>query len=251
MGPDFTDPIYNSDRSVRDNSGHGTHVTGIIAAETNNNIGIAGIAGGCKILVIQVFGSGGIPQSIFANGVIAAADSGARIINFSGGIGGNYQQARDAVQYANSRGTLLVVSTGNDGYVEYPARYSLEYSNVIAVGSTTKDDAVVWNSGKGTAVSVTAPGGDTNPFCPEIDPPGGCITVPDAVRIYSTFPPYLGQSFKWASGTSMAAPHVSGIAALILSAQPCLSVSDVRSIIESTADIKARLDGTYIMAMVV
>ena len=173
--PDLDDPnkiILGSDyvgdgEGVRDLYGHGTHVAGIAAAETNNGTGIAGVAWNCKIMVIQVFdnyGSGFF--SYFYNGVVEAVNyqrnnPGKKVaINYSGG-GGASQQALDAVIYANTYGVPIIASAGNeDGdSVLYPAAYSSSYSNVIAVSSTDATDTFSPFSSQGSQVCVSAPGG--------------------------------------------------------------------------------------------
>jgi len=234
---------------VRDSLGHGTHVAGIASAETNNSTGVAGVAGSCRLLICQVFDAYGSGYwSWFKNAVIYAVDSGANVINFSGG-GGASQEGYDAVAYAYSHNVSIVVAAGNyhawynpDTLVQYPAKYSLNFPNVIAVGATDHNDNRSWYSGRGSALNVAAP--------------GGYGYQSDANDIYSTTPNYpfnlgewygITQNYGYMAGTSMAAPHVSGIVGLILSVNPNLTPAEVRSIIQQTADDKgpANFDTLY------
>jgi len=247
--PDLDDPnkiILGQDcvgdgEGVRDRLGHGTHVAGIAAAESNNGIGVSGVAWNSKILVIQVFdeyGSGS--YSAFYNGVVYAVDyqrnnPGKKVvINFSGG-GSASQLALDAVIYANTYGVPIVASAGNNygGAVKYPAAYSSSYSNVIAVSATDATDTFAPYSNQGSQVCVSAPGGY-----------GGAS---DADDIYSTTPNYtfnfgewygITQNYGYMAGTSMAAPHVTGIAGLLLSVNANLTPAQIRNIIQQSAEDK-------------
>ncbi len=239
---------YTGDgQSVRDRNGHGTHVAGIAAAMTNNGEGIARVAWNSRILVYQVFDSvGSGPWSAFRNATRDAVDYqrnnlGVKVvINFSGGGGtSRNEEAEDAVSYANQHGVLMVISAGNthptrnpDTLVEYPARYSLTYSNVIAVAATDHNDNRATYSGRGSALNVSAPGGY-----------GGS---PSADDIFSTTPNYpfywesqgVGRTYGYMSGTSMAAPHVAGTAALLLSVNSSLTPSQIRNTLQLSADDK-------------
>ncbi|MEE9465629.1 MAG: S8 family serine peptidase [Candidatus Neomarinimicrobiota bacterium] len=218
---------------VRDNNGHGTHVTGIASAETDNGTGIAGVAGNCRVMVIQVFDSSGIGRhSWFRSGVIYAVDNGADVINYSGG-GDSSSTQTQGVQYAYNNGVILVTGSGNDNSsVIWPAAYSTSYSNVIAVGATDHNDVRSSYSNYGSQLTVVAPGGYGYPW--------------DENDIYSTTPNYdftseasgATRNYGYMAGTSMAAPHVSGLAGLILSMDSTLTPSQVRSTIEETADDK-------------
>ena len=200
-------PAENS--NVQDDYGHGTHVAGIAAAVTNNGVGIAGIAPGARVMPVKVldqYGNGW--YSDIALGIAYAADNGARVINLSLGGAEDSQTLRSAVDYARSRGALVVAATGNTGgAVLYPAAYD----PVLAVAATDASDQVAYFSNRGPQVDVAAPG----------------------VDIYSTWPWVTGYFTK--SGTSMAAPHVSGVAALIWARWPGLSADMVAGDITRTA----------------
>lgn len=148
-------PNYIDGQTVRDGNGHGTHVTGIVAAQPNNNVGIVGIASGSTVMVIKVFSDypGTGTYSAFHSGVIYAVDHGAKLMNYSGETGVDSSLSmEDAVNYAYSFGVLLCAAAGNDGNapaggstVNYPAKFSTTgtisghtngYSNVICVSAT-------------------------------------------------------------------------------------------------------------------
>ncbi len=258
LGPDYT----NNGNGVKDLYGHGTHVAGITAAESNNGTGIAGVAWNCKIMVIQVFddyGSGYF--SYFYNGVVYAVDYQRNnptkkvVINYSGGGGAN-QQALDAVIYANTYGVPIIASAGNEygGSVLYPAAYSSSYSNVVAVSSTDATDTFSPFSSQGSQVCVSAPGGYGGYWDGYVYRYNGQSVL--GKNIFSTTPNYtfniaidpvyagdpystdVTQNYGYMPGTSMSAPHVTGIAGLLLSVNPNLTPSQIRNIIQQTAEDK-------------
>lgn len=197
--------------SPEDNHHHGTHVAGIASAATNNGKGVAGVSWGAKIMPVKVLDSSGSGTSYsVASGITYAADNGARVINLSlGGYGlGSDQTLSDAVSYAYNQGCLLVAAAGNDSSSSplYPAAFD----HVVAVAATDSTDARAWFSNYGSYVDVAAPG----------------------VSIYSTL---LSNSYGSSSGTSMATPFVSGLAALIWSLAPDLTNDEIEEIIENTA----------------
>lgn len=205
-GRDF----INNDNDASDDHGHGTHVSGIIAAATNNGIGVAGVGYNTRVLPVKVLaanGSGNHGQ--IASGIMWAADQGARIINLS--LGGPYssQTLEQAVDYAWSKGALVVSAAGNHGgsTPNYPAAYT----NVLAVCATDGGDTLGTFSGRGAWVDVCAPG----------------------VGILSTV---RGGSYESWNGTSMAAPNAAGVAALALAACPTCTAAQLRNRLESTAD---------------
>jgi subtilisin family serine protease len=253
LGADFVDVPADG---VRDNSGHGTHVTGIISAETDNGVGIAGIAGNCRILAIQVFDANGSgSDAAFYNGVIYAVDNGAKIINYSGG-GSPSDTKQLALEYAKGHDVVLVASAGNScgGPVKYPAAYSnfAWGTTTIAVSATNHNDVITEYSNAGPEINVSAPGGHgTTNVCQT-----GYVYY-DSDDIYSTTPNYpfnfqirhpeITQNYGYLAGTSMAAPHVSGVAALLRSINSTLFASEVRDILQASAIDKgpAGFDNTY------
>jgi len=188
--------FYNRTTYVRDINGHGTHVAGIIGAVTNNAIGIAGINWNVRIMPLKVTddsGSGYLDLSMIIEALRYAADHGADVVNMSFQIGdattGEDPFMDQAIEYAYSKGVTMVAAAGNDGkpWVAYPARDP----RVIAVGAVGPDLVRASWSNYGSEVDVVAPGSD----------------------ILSTWPT---NSFANASGTSMATPHVAGLAALMI-----------------------------------
>jgi len=205
--------------------GHGTHTAGIAAAETNNEEGVAGVAFGTatQIMPVRIFDKNGSTTiEAIVGGLVFAADNGADVINMSYGGTQRSKAERDAVKYAWSRDAVLVAAAGNLGeYVNAATwkNYPAAYDEVMAVSATTHSDTMAYYSSHGNWLSVAAPGGDmSETFL------GG---------ILSTYPV---NSYAWWSGTSMAAPHVSGLAGLLFVQDPTRSNSEVRSIIEATAD---------------
>jgi thermitase len=220
-GRDFA----NDDEDATDDNWHGTHVAGIAAADTDNAQGIAGVAWNCKILPVKVTGADGTGfYSWIIDGIIWATDQGAEVINLS--MGGDFDDPflEDACKYAFDRGVVVVASAGNDfgGPVLYPAAYD---SYVLAVAATDYNDRPADFSNSGPQVDVAAP---------------GVYILGPAPQWYvgETYLPYV-----FASGTSQAAPQVSGLAALIKSLKPELRPADIMKIIRYTADdVNASVD---------
>jgi thermitase len=217
--PDLAGKVINGwdfvyDDSVpNDANGHGTHVAGIAAAATNNGIGIAGMAPNVKILAVRVLdanGSGTLDD--VAAGIRYAADQGAKVINLSLGSSVGSTTLQNAVNYAWNKGAVVVAAAGNSG--SSSPSYPAYYTNAIAVASTSSSDAKSSFSNWGSWVDVAAPGSN----------------------IYSTF---KGSSYATLSGTSMAAPHVAGLAGLL--ASQGRTASQIRAAIQNTAD---RISGT-------
>lgn len=186
-GTDFV----NGDDVPDDDNGHGTHCAGIAAAATNNSLGVAGVAPNCKIMPVKVLdASGNGYLSTVAQGIRYAADGGAKVISLSLGSTAASQTLQQAVNYALSKGALVVAAAGNEGTTVrfYPAACN----GVVSVAASDSSDARAAFSNYGSWVSVAAPG----------------------VRILSTWP---GDAYAYASGTSMATPFVAGAAAVLFS----------------------------------
>lgn len=253
LGPDYVDNpnLPEGQEGVRDRMGHGTHVAGIVAAETNNSTGVAGVAWNCKLMIIQVFNSSGNGTDLtFYNGVKYAVDykrndPGKRVvINFSGGGNSPTSNLQAAVEYAYTYGVTIIASTGNNNsYIHWPAAYSSSYSNVIAVGATDQNDVRSSYSNYGSQINVVAPGGWGYIYEGDIYK----YNAEDnrGMNIYSTTPNYaftiqqntdVTQNYGYMAGTSMAAPFVSGTVALMLSVNPNLTPSQIRDILQQNAD---------------
>lgn len=222
-GRDFIDDDY----TAQDEVWHGTHVAGIAAADTNNGVGVAGVAWKCKIVPVRVIGASGEGDyDQLIQGIIWAANNGAKVINMSVGGDQPADSLKEALRFAYDKGVVLVAAAGNHEAeageptgVSYPGAYD-EY--VLAVAATDFNDARPDWSNTGSQVDVAAPG----------------VDVLGPVPTW-----YFGSGalpYAYASGTSMACPHASGMAALILSAKPWLKPADVMNVIRYTAaDVNA------------
>lgn len=210
---DTSSPYYNTDRTD-DDHGHGTHVAGIAAAVADNGVGVAGISFNARIMPLKVLNSSGSGTSeSVAYGIVWAADNGAQVINLSLGQSDYSQALEDAVNYAFDTGALIVAAAGNNGNDApfYPAALV----NAMAVSATDASDQKASWSNYGTHISVAAPGQD----------------------IYSTYwSRSAGSTYGTLSGTSMATPFVSGLAALSLAQNPGRTNAEVRAAIEQNTD---------------
>ncbi len=190
--------FVNDKISANDDNGHGTHVAGTIAQSTNNGYGVAGIAYEAQIMPLKVLsaGGGGTVADI-AEAIKFAADNHADVINMSLGGGGESHLMKEAINYAYDKGVVIVAAAGNENRnaSSYPARYP----RVISVAATDAAGEKAPYSNYGAGVDISAPGGSET-----------------AKIIQNTIDPSTGEStFVGFQGTSMAAPHVAGVAALI------------------------------------
>jgi thermitase len=241
--PDLTDKLLrdssdkvigynavNDSDNANDDHFHGTHCAGIAAASVNNEIGIAGVAGWnplnsdaqsfIKIMPIKVLGADGSGSDFgVANGIIWAADHGAKVVSLSLGGFGYSQTLADAVAYARRKDVNIVAAAGNSATnsLFFPAAYS----GVISVGATDRTDTLASFSNYGSWVKVAAPG----------------------VGIYSTFP---GGGYEYLSGTSMSCPHVAGEAALLRAQNPVLYEYQIADIIVKNVDEYKPFSGRFI-----
>lgn len=202
--------FVNNDSNADDDHGHGTHCAGIAAAVTNNGLGVAGVGFKCAVMPVKVLSaSGSGSTSGVAAGITWAVDNGAKVVSLSLGGGGS-STLESAVNYAWSHGVIVVAAAGNSN-TDAPS-YPGYYSNAIAVGSTDQNDARSSFSNYGSWVDVAAPGS-------------------------SILSCYMGGSYAYMSGTSMATPQVAGLAGLVWDKLGALTnVSLVRQKIEDNTD---------------
>jgi subtilisin family serine protease len=211
-GYDFVE----NDGDAMDEHSHGTHCAGTIGASSNNGVGVAGVNWRCKIMACRFLdedGSGSVSNAVKA--INYAVANGAQILSNSWGGGGYSSALATAITNAKNNGVLFVAAAGNDGSntdatPQYPSCYNI--SNVIAVAATNHNDALASFSNYGqNTVHLGAPG----------------------VSILSTV---LSGEYKWYSGTSMATPHVSGVAALLLANDPTMNLNELKSRLIWTGD---------------
>jgi hypothetical protein len=202
--------IIAGDDNPQDDNGHGTHCAGIIAARTNNLEGIAGVDWNSKIMPVKAMAADGTGSvADIADGVVWAADHGANVINLSLGDYSDSEYLHEAIKYAYDKGVVVTAAMGNDGSGE--ASYPAAYPEVIGVSANDENNETATFSNFGAHCSVSAPG----------------------VAIPSTYP---NSRYVALSGTSMASPHVAGVAGLIKSINKGLKPDDIRKILEKTAD---------------
>jgi serine protease len=201
--------VDRNDRPFDDHA-HGSHVAGTIAQTTNNGRGVAGIAPMARIMPLKVLSANGFGRvSDIADAVRYATDNGAKVINMS--LGGPYpsQVLQSACEYAWKKGVVIVCAAGNSNStrVGYPAGYKV----CLAVSSTRFDDQLAPYSNRGPDIDIAAPGGDTTVDQNGDGRPDGILQNTIEVKTPDKEGYYLFQ------GTSMASPHVAGVAALVAS----------------------------------
>jgi len=197
------------DNDPQDERGHGTHVAGIAAAAGDNSVGIAGVAWGVTIMPLKIFTSTGLASNTdAASAMVYAVDNGARIINLSVGDVQPDPALEAGVNYAVEHGALVVAAAGN--FSSQGVVYPGAYPNALAVAAVDIFSETLSTSSYGPQVDLAAPGGE----------------------IYST---YWSNTYNYLSGTSMATPHVSGVAALLASRPGFETPEKIRLALEATA----------------
>lgn len=224
--------FYNNDANPFDDFGHGTHVAGTIAAEGNNGVGVVGVSWRARIMAVKFLGADGSGTTAGAiSAVLYANDMGARVMNNSWGGGGFSQALMDAIITADQANSLFVAAAGNAGSNNdttsfYPANYNVP--NVLAVAATDQYDAKASFSNYGaTTVHLGAPGVNILSSVPVSG--ASCCSDPSG--------------YKLLSGTSMATPHVSGAATLLLAQDGTRSAAGLKNLMMATSDPVASLAG--------
>jgi beta propeller repeat protein len=227
--------FVNNDNDPMDDNGHGTHVAGTIAAKTDNNLGVAGVCPDCKIMAVKGLDGGGSGyDDDLAATITYAADNGADIINMSWGGQGNSQLITAAVEYAYSQGVILVAAAGNSN-LDVNYFFPAKFPQVITVAATDNENTRAYFSNWGDKIDVAAPGvqiislraagTDMYKGAPGYTPGANFVPAFDASAKYYR-----------SSGTSMAAPHVAGAAALLLTIKPSFTNEDIRQALRGSAD---------------
>lgn len=203
---------------ANDDHGHGTHVAGTIAQSTNNGLGTAGLAYGASIMPVKVLSAEGWGTTAgVADGIRWAADNGAQVINLSLGSPRNARVLQSAIDHARSRNVVVVAAAGNSGgSVGYPGASK----GVIGVSASDTQDKLAWFSSRGKGVDIAAPGVD-------VTQQTICNKGRDSCERFASF-----------SGTSMAAPHVAGVAAMVIS----MGVTDAAAVEEILLDSARTVD---------
>lgn len=245
MGWDFVEssssPAPGEDPDTEDNNpmdfnGHGSHVAGIAAGQTNNGVGIASLSWGVKILPIRIgyhtaTGQGSSNSLFQSRAFIYAADMGADALNMSFTNGGKLIE--DAGRYATEKGTLVIISAGNDD-LDNPSELDV-HPWAITVSSVAKTDKKAYYSSYGSWVKISAPGGDQS----SLSTNGFLSTVPYPSNLYSN------KKYEYFQGTSMASPFVASLAGLIKSTFPDISLIELAERIKQSADNIDALNPTY------
>ncbi len=207
--------FYDDNTDTTDLCGHGTHVAGIIAATANNAVGIAGVAHNAKIMPLKVIDDDCVGSYIrLMQAIVYATDIGVRLISITSGGGYEHEGLHEAIQYAESRGVLVVVSAGNRANHEpfFPGSFPESFT----VAGTNRDDEQYDKSNYGDQIDISAP----------------------ATAVYSTYFDDNQSTYAYMTGTSMATPHVVGVAALLLERDPSMSLSDLKTLLlASTVDL--------------
>ncbi len=246
-GNGYVDDVHGwnfvaNDSDPMDDNLHGTHVSGTIAAVGNNGIGVVGVAFESRVMPVKAldaFGYGAL--SALAEAITYAVDNGADVINASWGGQGSSSVISDTIAYAHAHGVVFVAAAGNsaeDTVGFFPA----DDPNAVTVAATTHLDTLAPFSNFGWKLDVAAPGGGDGPpplekYTPEQSVLSLLSSHVNTSTFYSWVPSVtVGQRYLRLAGTSMAAPHVSATAALVLSLHPSFSVEQVRQVLRSTAD---------------
>ena len=206
--------LANDDNTMEDSDGHGTFISGLVAAQGNNNRTIIGVAPDCEVIPIKISNGGSAADNILAQGCLLGGALGARVVNLSWGGYHTNPTLQNMVNSLVSDGVLFVAAAGNDAVTD--AHYPSDYVNAVSVGWTGSSDQRTGNtstggSNYGDGVDICAPGEDYK----------SCGEASDS-------------DYFWGAGTSFSAPLVAAAAGLLYTMDPSLSVAEVRSLLEDT-----------------
>lgn len=215
-----------------DDYGHGTHVAGLIAASANNALGIAGVAPGCRVMPVRVLGVEGGSTANLIQGIDWAVSKGAKVINMSLGSTQYSRAEEDAIKRAIARGVVVVAAAGNEALSGNPVNYPGAIEGVVSVAAVR---ATVDANGQYAAPYFRADFSTFNPFV-TVAAPGSDILSTIPRRFQAPGASAVDAPYAYASGTSMAAPLVAGVVALMLSKDEKLTPQQVLAKLRSSAD---------------
>jgi subtilisin family serine protease len=213
--------FYNNDSDPMDDHAHGTHCSGTIGALGNNNLGVVGVNWQVKIMALKFLSSGGSGYTSDAVSAINyAVDNGANVLSNSWGGGGFNQSLQDAINYAYSHNVSFIAAAGNSN-TNAANFYPCSYNNVVCIAATDYQDQKASFSSYGNTVDLSAPGVDI-------------LSLKSSYASYSCTT--VAGNYCRMSGTSMATPHVAGLAALVLSANPGITPDQVQQMMQNGVD---------------
>lgn len=247
-GNGFVDDVrgwdfVNNDNDPTDDNreGHGTHVAGTIAAVGNNNIGVIGVAPEADVMIVKALASNGSMEfSVGAEAIMYAIASGADVVSCSWGPGADFfipVAIEEVIKFGLTQGVVFVFAAGNDTTV-VANQSPMNLREILTVGASTPSDERLSRSNWGRTLDVVAPGGSADAPAPPPASRRSILSLKSKSFITSDASQQLvvADNYVRLSGTSMAAPHVSGVVALILSRRPDLTVEDVQRVIQASAD---------------
>jgi subtilisin family serine protease len=235
--------VSTGSTDVADANGHGTFVASLAAGSVTNGEGIAGFGGDARLLVVKVASAEGFISDVDgAAGIVYAVDQGARIINLSFGGDSTSETEQRAIDYAVSRGALLVAAAGNEfeagnpviypaALLQPPGSYGRGGRGLVVAATGTRGKRA-WFSSTGSYVSIAAPGENVFAALSSLSPVSAYPRV--------ALPRSLGGLYGFGSGTSFAAPQVAGAAALVWGVNPSLTAAEVAGILKDTAQGRGR-----------